>query len=132
MENLKALGIMLLLLFICCLGCQDPVPYHADAGADTGADTTPLPAPQACLITDTDRANSIGVGVCTDDAGNPVTFHDAETGFDVKCYRCSGEFNAQGTEPVPAEGCFVWRHSQPIAGLCVNSCKQCGSSRDGI
>lgn len=131
--NLKAFLILLLLVAMTAvgsLGCgDDSVAEVVTVTPDGGTDTLPpLPPAQACPVTEGDIQHSIGVSVCGD--GVVLTTHDPETGYDVKCYRCQGEFNASGTQPVPAEGCFVWRHSQPIAGLCVNSCVQCGSTHE--
>jgi len=133
--NLKAFGILLLLVAMTAigsLGCTDPDPYTrvTPTGPWVGEPVTqPLPDPQSCMITDGDRENSIGVSVCGEN-GVALTYRDKVTGFDVTCYRCNAEFNAHNTQPVPAEGCFVWRDSAPIAGLCVNSCMQCGSAHD--
>src|SRR5262245_40029163 len=127
--NLKAFGILVLLVLMTGVGCTDPDPFSRVPPDSkwVGLPPKPLPPPESCVFTDVDRENSIGVFACGD-LGVALTVHDAVTGTDVTCYRCSAEFNDHGAQPVPAEGCFVWRYSPPIAGLCVNSCMQCGSS----
>ena len=118
----RLVTLLLSLLAIAAAGCQDPEPYHIPDPLQDPWVGSPVdqPVPNRCTLTPEDVQTSIGVFECSGGTDTPLTKDG------VRCLRCYGNFSAAG---VPAVGCFVWQGTS-IEGLCVNSCKQCGSTQD--